>query len=142
MSEPKKVASGIVKCDRPSAEKEYDKLCASWKIKKSASESGSSDAVIEAIMDGIVTIKNDKGEGYRLTILQRLDEKIGEFTEITYRFPIASDMMQMDNFKADQQFKKSAAMIGSVTGIGPLVHKMGGPDFILGQGIAFVFLGV
>ena len=99
MEEVKKNAGGIVKTDRPSAEKEYERLCESWKIKKSSSESGSSDAVIEAIMDGIVTIQNDNGEGYRLTILQRLDEKIGDYSEITYRFPLASDMMQMDHFK-------------------------------------------
>lgn len=138
----KKTTAGRVTVDRPTAEKEYERLCESWKIKKSSSESGSSDAVIEAIQDGTVIIQNDKGEGYRLTILQKLDEKVGDFSEITYRFPLASDMMQMDNYKADQQFKKAAAMIGSVTGIGQLVHRMGGPDFMLGQAIAFVFLGV
>ena len=142
MSEEKKIASGIVKTDRPSAVKEFDRLCESWKIKKSSSESGSSDAVIEAIMDGIVSIKNNEGEGFRLKILQRLDEPVGDYSEITYRFPLASDMMQMDNYKDNQQFKKAAAMIGSVTTLGPQVHKMGGPDFMLGQAIAFVFLGV
>lgn len=131
-----------VTCDKESAQKEFDRLCKSWKIKKSSSESGSSDAVIEAIMDGTVRIDNGKGEGYRLKIIQKLDEIIGEYSELSYKFPLASDMMQMDNFKENQHNKKAAAMIGSVTGIGPLVHKMGGPDFILGQAIAFVFLGV
>lgn len=136
--------SDIIKCDRESAEAEYERLCKSWNIKKSSSsESGSSDTVIEAIMDGIVSIKNDKGDGYRMTILQRLDETVGEHSEIEYKFPKASDMMQMDNFKEQATFKKSAAMIGSVTGIGPqLTAKMGGPDFVLGQAIAFCFLGV
>ena len=134
--------SSDIKVDKETAEKEYQRLAKSWKIKESDGDAGSKETVIKAIQAGDVVIKNDKGEGYRLTIVQKLDEHIGERSEIEYKFPKASDMMQMDNFKDHQQFKKSAAMIGSVTGIGVLAHKMGGPDFILGQAIAFVFLGV
>lgn len=139
-----KDTGGSVKPDRETAEKEYARLVQSWKIKESKdakSESGAEEAVIEAIMSGIVMIKSGNGE--RLVVVQKLDQPIGEHEELTYRFPIASDMMQMDNFKEIQQFNKSAAMIASVTGVGnKLVGKMGGPDFMLGQSIAFCFLGV
>lgn len=135
----------FIKCDKETAEKEYDRLVSNWKIKEPKDQtdiSGSKDAVIEAIMDGIVRIDDSKGPGFKFSLVQKLDVKVGQHQELIYKFPLASDMMQMDNFKSEAQFKRSAAMIGSVTGIGNLVHKMGGIDFTLGQAVAFVFLGV
>ena len=137
--------SDVVDMDRTSAEAEYARLCKSWKIKASSNkDSGLDETLISAIMDGVVMIKNDKGEGYKVTIVQNLDEALSdELNSIEYKFPRAADMMQMDNFKDNQQFKKAAAMIASMTGIDSrIISKMGGPDFMIGQAVAFSFLGL
>lgn len=134
-------SSKKVEIDRETAEKEFSRLCVSWKIDENkGSESGASESVIEAILKGKIVIAT--GTGSKLVMVQFLNDKIGEFEALTYRFPIASDMMQMDNFKESQQFKRAVAMIASVTGVGDkLIAKMGAPDFNLGQAIAFCFLG-
>jgi len=135
--------SKLVTVDLKTAEKELEKLRKSWKISRLEGESEDpiETGILNAIKSGILIIKDAKGEGFRLTIVQKLDEQIGEHSELIYRFPLASDMMQMDNYKEGQDVKKLGALISSVTKVAQ-VHDMGIPDFMLAQHIAKYFLGL
>ena len=64
-----------VRIDRGTAEKEFQRLCDSWHVDSGNVDETLVEAIIDNLVSGILQVKEQEGDGMRLTVIHQLCEK-------------------------------------------------------------------
>ena len=133
------------KISREMGEQEFQRFAELWDIEtntdrmnEQTAESFNTlrDRVVRAVCSGRATIEDDGSLSYTLR------EPVGDVTELTFRVPMGSAYMEMDNYKTRQSMRMLYAFLGAMTKQSSKVFvQMNGIDVKFAQGIATLFLG-